>query len=540
MKTAIRFLATALSVLLLVLTFLTVDKAVANTTSSLQALSMETEALGTFRYWLYTPSDPTDDMPLIVYLHGGSGKGDDLNLITAVDGFPKYLQDGTLGDIPAYVIIPQLPSSKKGWTDVGADLMSLIRYIRNTYNVSSSRVSLTGHSMGGTGTWGVAAAYPASFSKIAPCSGSINNTTINVNKLKGIPVRAFVGSADTIVSPDSSINFVAALKQAGGDAEVTVFDGAGHFDVPALVYLDESIAIIDWLLSEPCAHGETEIRNAKEATCCEDGYTGDTYCFDCGEIIAEGTVIPASGHAWGEWTVTVPATVGLNGMETRVCCNDSHHIETRRYSFLNFTPISDFTYRFVRGNIHITAYNGSDTEVYIPESYIIDGRERIVAAIEESAFEANKTLERISLPSTIESIGAYAFYDCTALFDVALWCKNVEIGEKALGYYYVSPKIDGKVDGFGVTTYSYGSAHSYLLENDLYFTRQSQPVGVGDFDANGEYNSVDIIMMRNQLLSYEEPEGRDLIVADLNDDESVNILDLICLKKKIANLQNNQ
>ena len=272
-------------------------KAAANASPSLQALSMETETLGTFRYWLYTPSDPTDDMPLIVYLHGGSGKGDDLNLITSVDGFPKYLQDGTLGDIPAYVIIPQLPSSKKGWTDVGADLMSLIRYICNTYNVSSSRVSLTGHSMGGTGTWGVAAAYPASFSKIAPCSGSINNTTINVNKLKGIPVRAFVGSADTIVSPDSSINFVAALKQAGGDAEVTVFDGAGHFEVPALVYLDENIAIVDWLLSKPCAH---------DGLPCDGGDTCPGNIF---------TDMPTKGH-WAhdaiDWAIVHGITAGTS------------------------------------------------------------------------------------------------------------------------------------------------------------------------------------------------------------------------------------
>ena len=102
--------------------------------------------------------------------------------------------------------------------------------------------------MGGTGTWGVAAAYPATFAKIAPCSGSINNTTLNVNKLKNVPVRAFVGADDTIVSPDSSINFVASLKEAGADAEVTIFEGAGHFDIPALVYQDEDIGILDWLL----------------------------------------------------------------------------------------------------------------------------------------------------------------------------------------------------------------------------------------------------------------------------------------------------
>ena len=45
-----------------------------------------------------------------------------------------------------------------------------------------------------------------------------------------------------------------------------------------------------------CAHKHTEIRNAKEATCTEDGYTGDTYCTDCGALVSSGTVIPANGH----------------------------------------------------------------------------------------------------------------------------------------------------------------------------------------------------------------------------------------------------
>ncbi len=51
-----------------------------------------------------------------------------------------------------------------------------------------------------------------------------------------------------------------------------------------------------WGTAKPCDHKNTEIRNAKEATCTEPGYTGDTYCKDCGEKIGTGTAIPAKGH----------------------------------------------------------------------------------------------------------------------------------------------------------------------------------------------------------------------------------------------------
>ena len=45
-----------------------------------------------------------------------------------------------------------------------------------------------------------------------------------------------------------------------------------------------------------CQHRETVIRDAKDATCTEEGYTGNTYCSDCDELISTGEVIPAKGH----------------------------------------------------------------------------------------------------------------------------------------------------------------------------------------------------------------------------------------------------
>lgn len=212
------------------------------------AHSLTTTQLGTMRYWLYTPSAPAAGMPLIVYLHGGSGKGDDLELITAADGLPRYLQTGQLGDVRAYVLIPQLPADQKGWANAAAALRELIDAAVSAYRIDKNDISLTGHSMGGTGTWAVASLYPALFSRIAPLSGSVRSAAETAEKLKGVPVRAFVGAADTIVPPASSEETVAALKAAGGDAEITVFAGADHFSVPPLTYLDRDIDLIGWLI----------------------------------------------------------------------------------------------------------------------------------------------------------------------------------------------------------------------------------------------------------------------------------------------------
>lgn len=67
--------------------------------------------------------------------------------------------------------------------------------------------------------------------------------------LNEIPVWAFVGSADTVITPNSSEEMVFALKKAGGTAYITVFDSADHVSVPSLTWLDETINLVDWLIN---------------------------------------------------------------------------------------------------------------------------------------------------------------------------------------------------------------------------------------------------------------------------------------------------
>ena len=216
--------------------------------STMTQKHIRTTEIENFGYWLYTPSDPVPDMPLIVYLHGGSGKGSDLDLLTGADGFPQYLQEGRLGNVRAYVVMPQLPDTFRGWTNAKQPLMTLIRSIKSNYGINENKISLTGHSMGGTGAWGIALEYPATFSRVAPMSGSVQNNETNLNKLSAVPVWAFVGSADTIVSPDTSVNFINALRERNAAARITMFEGATHFDVPSLAYLDQTIDIVGWLI----------------------------------------------------------------------------------------------------------------------------------------------------------------------------------------------------------------------------------------------------------------------------------------------------
>lgn len=230
-------------------------------TGTLTKESIPTSTLDHLNYWLYTPENVVANMPLVVYLHGGSSKGDDLDLLMSVNGFPKYIQAGQIDNIPAYIIMPQLASRFRGWTDIQDSLSELISYVSDTYQIDPSNISLTGHSMGGTGVWGIAIASPNLFARIAPLSGSVQVTTSNVNALVGLPVWAFVGSEDTIVDPSSSIQFINQLRENNSEATITIFDGATHFDVPQLAYLDDNLDLVGWLTlgSTPTAPPVSEI-----------------------------------------------------------------------------------------------------------------------------------------------------------------------------------------------------------------------------------------------------------------------------------------
>ena len=89
---------------------------------------------------------------------------------------------------------------------------------------------------------------------------------------------------------------------------------------------------------EPCRHPNTELRGAKDATCTTTGYTGDTYCKDCNEKIADGKVIPALGHAWDNGVITTAPTCENAGVKTFTCtrCNET---KTEAISATGHTPV---------------------------------------------------------------------------------------------------------------------------------------------------------------------------------------------------------
>ena len=91
-------------------------------------------------------------------------------------------------------------------------------------------------------------------------------------------------------------------------------------------YETESVSIT--ITRSKCDHTHTEIRNQREATCKKEGYTGDTYCKDCGEKLATGTATEKKPHTVGTPATCVSKAVCSVCSETFGEVDATNHVHT--------------------------------------------------------------------------------------------------------------------------------------------------------------------------------------------------------------------
>lgn len=182
---------------------------------------------------VYVPAGYTPDKewPLIVFLHGMGERGSDgwkqseVGIGRAIRLNPERF--------PAIVVMPQCATStvwssgenKNGapaWKHIDAN----IAYAKKHYNIDDDRVLLTGLSMGGYGTFRYGAMRADEIAAFMPVCGGGN--VADAKELARRPMWAFHGLADTVVPPERSQEMVNAIKAAGGNAQLTEYEGVGH------------------------------------------------------------------------------------------------------------------------------------------------------------------------------------------------------------------------------------------------------------------------------------------------------------------------
>lgn len=193
---------------------------------------------------LMSPESSMNDYPLVVFLHGAGERGND-NL-RQLQNLPGQLASpGWRSRYPCFVLAPQCPSGSY-WSQHMQELESLIERVADEHDIDRSRIYLTGLSMGGFGSWELAARRPEMFAAVVPiCGGGDPDWA---PQLTDIPIWAVHGDADKSVAVGYTREMIAAIRHQGGSPRYTELSGVGH-NSWTQSYRDPE-GVIPWMFSQ--------------------------------------------------------------------------------------------------------------------------------------------------------------------------------------------------------------------------------------------------------------------------------------------------
>ena len=195
-----------------------------------------------FPYMAWIPEEVSSHPALIIQLHGAGERSSDPAELdkVLVHGFSKVATDENMKD--CILVMPQCPEGSF-WAAKVESLKTFIDYVAELYSADKNRIYLCGLSMGGFGTWYTAMAYPDIFAAIIPCCGG--GMAWNAEVLT-MPIWAFHGAEDPVVSPHQTMEMVEALKGINPNLRCTIYEGVGHESYKRAF----SEELLQWLLRQ--------------------------------------------------------------------------------------------------------------------------------------------------------------------------------------------------------------------------------------------------------------------------------------------------
>ena len=165
------------------------------------------------------------------------------------------------------------------------------------------------------------------------------------------------------------------------------------------------------------------------------GYTGDTYCKDCGELLKTGKETDALGHTWGKGKVTRKSTYTAAGQLTYTCsrCGEKRVITTKKLFYpkagTKYT-VAGCQYKVIKAGaeVSLVGTNKNAKSVTIPAVIKVKGVTYKVTSIGAKAFNGSKKLTKVTIGTNIKKISNNAFFKCKSLKTVTI--KSVLLTKK--------------------------------------------------------------------------------------------------------------
>ncbi len=197
-------------------------------------------------YYLFIPENAVEGMPLIVFLHGDGEVG-------KIDSLRDYGMIGQAKDVygEEFPFIAISPCTRvTSWISgtIPQTLKALIDATVSTYSIDKEHIILTGHSRGSIGTWYMLSEYGDFFSAAVPVSCG-SDSVLNIENCAEVPIWAFVGNGDVYENKYewAMRSIIQRILDCGGQAEITILNGATHGDTSTEPYTLETF---QWMLEQ--------------------------------------------------------------------------------------------------------------------------------------------------------------------------------------------------------------------------------------------------------------------------------------------------
>lgn len=187
-------------------------------------------------------TDGVGNPSFVIYLHGGSSKGNDNDTQmkeAGIDSIANYLDFKQLN---AVYLVPQCPSDKSWGGPMLGVLKALIDRYARSESLDDTDVYIFGGSMGGTGTWSMLSAYPHLFTAAMPVAG--NPSKCDVDNVATTPVYTVMGTSDRIMSVETASDFINELNAHGAITRFDIEEGWTHEVTCIQCYTKERL---DWV-----------------------------------------------------------------------------------------------------------------------------------------------------------------------------------------------------------------------------------------------------------------------------------------------------